>query len=543
VTKQKEMSARLANWRADPVAFISEALINPETGKGFELYPEEVTFLRAALTLRDGRLPFPELVFSAPKKSGKTGLGAMAMLYVIVVLGGQFSEGYCLANDYEQAQGRVFTAVARIVRASPLLSRGARIEVGKITFTSTGATISALASDYASASGANPTFSVWDELWAYKSESARRLFDEMVPPPTRKVSARLTVTYAGFSDESDLLEGLFKRGMQGKTIGTDLRATDDGMLCYWTNILRAPWQSEEWRLQMLAALRTNQYRRMIGNEWVSTESSFIDMAAWDACVDDDIRPIVSQPRLPVYVGVDASYKHDSTAIVACAWDKSTRRVRVVRHFIFQPSPDNPLDFEATVERTLLELCQSFRVLEIRFDPYQLVSVAQRLTKARVPMVEYAQSVAHITESSNNLYDLIQSRNLSVYPDAAMRLAVSRAVAVESGRGWKITKEKSAHKVDVVVALGMAALGAAKQEGRFRTKIRPLFGSASPLAAWRARGEARLREQREIPVSGISGVRVEPVSAAPLSKIIAANLEDWEVRGMRRGRRGIDISRR
>jgi phage terminase large subunit-like protein len=539
--KPKDIAARLASWRSDPVKFITEVLVNPETGRPFELYPEEVTFLRAALTLTpDGRLPFPELLFSAPKKSGKTALAAFAMLYVIVALGGPYAEGYCVANDWDQAQGRVYQAIARIVRASPLLAKGVRIEVSKITFTSTGATITAIASDYAGAAGANPVFSTFDELWGYTSERARRLFDEMVPPPTRRVSARLTVTYAGFENESELLEGLYKRGQSGKKIGTDLRATSDGLLMYWTHRRKAPWQSAEWEAQMRSALRPNQFLRMIENRFVTTESSFIEMAAWDACVDGNIRPIVAQPRLPVWIGVDASYKHDSTAIAACAFDRSTKKVRVVKTYIFQPSPTDPLDFEATVERTLIELCQSFRVREIRYDPYQLVAVAQRLTKARLPMVEFPQTSGNLTEASSNLYDLIQGKNLTVYPDAPLRLAISRAVAIESGRGWRITKEKASHKIDVVVALAQAALGAAKQEGRFKTTIGPLFGSSSPLAAWRARGAAQLREQRETP---ISGVHVEGVSAAPLSKVLAQNIEDGEIKGLRRRRGSLGISRR
>ena len=44
----------------------------------------------------------------------------------------------------------------------------------------------------------------------------------------------------------------------------------------------------------------------------------------------------------------------------------------------------------------------------------------------------------------------------LYPDAAMRLAVSRAVAIETSRGWRIAKEKQSHKIDVVVALAQAA---------------------------------------------------------------------------------------
>jgi hypothetical protein len=101
-------------------------------------------------------------------------------------------------------------------------SRLAKITANQILFPSTGATITALASDYASAAGANPTITVFDELWAYTSERSRRLWDEMVPVPTRKISVRLTVTYAGFEGESELLEDLYKRGLTGEEIAPDL---------------------------------------------------------------------------------------------------------------------------------------------------------------------------------------------------------------------------------------------------------------------------------------------------------------------------------
>ena len=40
----------------------------------------------------------------------------------------------------------------------------------------------------------------------------------------------------------------------------------------------------------------------------------------------------------------------------------------------------------------------------------------------------------------------------------MRLAISRC-ALRTSRGWRIAKEKVSHKIDVVVALAMTALGA------------------------------------------------------------------------------------
>jgi len=435
--------------------------MNPETGKPFELYPAQERFLREAFTLTpEGRLKFPEMIFSTPKKSGKTTLAAMIVIYVIVCLGGPLAEAYCVANDFDQAQGRVFQAITRIIEASPMLRNSAKITASKIEFTSTGATITAIASDYTGAAGANPTITVFDELWGYTSTRSERLWAEMIPVPTRKVSVRLTVTYAGFGGESHLLEGLYQRGLRGEEIAPTLYR-QSGLLMFWSHAQVAPWCDEKWIEESRQSLPPNQYLRMIENRWVTSESTFVDMALWDACTDAELRPGLREPSMPVWVGVDASVKRDSTAIVACTWDDTTKRVRLVAHRIFQPSQDDPLDFQATIEETLLEMSRQFELREIKFDPYQMLAVAQRLQKRGLPIVEFPQTPANLTEAGTNLYELIKGRNLLVYPDADIRLAVSRCVALETSRGWRITKEKQSHKIDVVVALAQAALGAMK----------------------------------------------------------------------------------
>ena len=224
----------IARWR-DPVAFIETGLCNPETGQPFRLTPAEKRFVKHAFTFtEDGRLKYPELIFSGPKKSGKTCFAALLTIYVIVALGGRYAEAYCAANDFEQSQGRVFQAIARILEASPLLSDDVRITAKQVLFQSTGSTITAIASDYTGVAGANPTLTVFDELWGYQSERSHRLWDEMVPPPTRKIAARLTVTYAGYTGESTLLESLYNHGKEGQEIDEDLWSSG-GLLMYWTH--------------------------------------------------------------------------------------------------------------------------------------------------------------------------------------------------------------------------------------------------------------------------------------------------------------------
>src|SRR5262249_58045214 len=199
----------LAHWRNNPALFIESVLINPETGKPFELLPAERIFLEHAFkTGESGKLLYPELLYSCPKKSGKTTFAALFTLTLLLLFGGSFAEATLAANDQDQAVGRVFEMCRRIIEASPLLKREARVLQDRITFPALNAVINAIPASFAGAAGGNQNISVFDEAWAYTSERSRRLWDELVPPPTRKIACRLTVTYAGFEGESVLFQDL-----------------------------------------------------------------------------------------------------------------------------------------------------------------------------------------------------------------------------------------------------------------------------------------------------------------------------------------------
>jgi phage terminase large subunit-like protein len=424
------------------------------------LLDAERAFLNHAFKFNhDGKLLYTEWLYSCPKKSGKTTFAATICLVLMLLYGGHYPEATLAANDQDQAVGRVFEMVRRIVLASPLLRDGARITQDKITFSALNATITAIPASFAGAAGGNQNISVFDEAWAYTSERSRRLWDELVPPPTRKVACRLTVTYAGFEGESLLLEQLYQRGKALPQVGTDLYA-GDGLLMFWSHQPIAPWQDESW-LASMRHERPSAYQRMVLNEFASSDSQFVDMSAWDACVQPSLAPVVLDRRLHVWVGVDASVKRDTTALVACTFDKKTKCVRLIAHHVFTPKPGDPIDFEATVEATLRDWKKRYNLRKVFFDPFQMVAVAQRLAKAGILIEEFPQTVPNLTAATSNLFDLIQSRQLVLYPDANMRLAVSRAIIVESSRGWRLDKLKQFHKIDVVVALSMATLAAVR----------------------------------------------------------------------------------
>jgi len=233
---------------------------------------------------------------------------------------------------------------------------------------------------------------------------------------------------------------------------------------FWSHEPLAPWQTPAWLDQMRQQLRPNAYRRLYENEFAAADSSFVSMQDWDAVVDPELQPVLYAPELPVWIGVDASVRHDATALVAVTFDAPANRVRLVSHRVFRPSPEQPLDFEATVVQTLEEWSACYSVRRILADPFQMESVIQRLQRRSMPIEGYAQSVPNLTEAASNLFQLVRSRTLQVYRDEDMRRSVLATVASESSRGWKLAKEKQSQKIDVVVALSMAALGAVRRMG-------------------------------------------------------------------------------
>ncbi len=459
-------SKALARWRKHPDQFIEEICCVPETGKKFVLLPSQREFIRHAFNLTpEGRLPYPTMTWSAPKKSGKSSFASLMLIATSILFGGKFGESYIASNAQHQSEDRILQMCKNIITASPLLRQEATWTASRITF-STGSFIEAVCTDAASVAGSAPLLLVFDEAWGYQQERLRVLFDELALTPTRKISGRLIVSYAGFTGQSELLEEVYTKGVSQPKIGADLYA-GDSRLTFWTHDVVAPWQDEAWLAECKATMRASAYQRQICNQFVSSETSFVDPEEIEECTDHSLRPVILDRSLPVFVGLDASTKHDGTAFAVVNWNKADKKLRLIWHSIFQPSPDDPLDFEETVERVLSDLKQRFNVRSVRFDPWQMVSVAQRMEKAGLPMQEWAQSTPHLTEQSQCLFELIRSRSLQLYPDPAIKRVFSQSVAKETSRGWRIGKEFAKHKIDFVVALAMAAHAAVTDAQRSR----------------------------------------------------------------------------
>ena len=455
----------LERLRLDPAVFADTFLPYNEKGKPRQLSSHQRRVLaRAFRRAPGGDLLFRPVLWSEPKKSGKTFLAAVLVLWW--AFSNPDSEIIVAANDLEQSVSRVFKTAAALVKHNSGLLDLVTVRAAELRFKN-GTVVSAIASDYRGAAGARHSLVVFDELWGYQSENAARLYEELTPPLTEENAWVLVVTYAGFTGESKLLEAMYQRGLAGIRVDPELEVYEaDGLFMFWSHTLRQPWQTDAAAARYYAeqerSLRPATFARLHRNEWVSAESKFFTAELWDACVDPTHThtPLLSNPRLQVTVGVDAGVKHDFASVQVVA--RVDDQVIHVTGRTWKPSPTMPLDLERTIEDFLWLLLRSYDVRAIYVDPYQMHRSITALAQAGAPVIEFPQTLANTTRMGQVLFDLVQGRNLVLYPDSDLRQQALHTVAIETGRGFRIAKEKASNKIDAIVALSMACVAALDQ---------------------------------------------------------------------------------
>ena len=491
------MARRLNRYPRDPIAFIDDLVKKNELGQPFRLLDHQREILRPAFSFdRSGRLPYETIIYSCPKKSGKTTVNGLVVLWWAFTQESP-NEILVVANDLEQAVGRVFKTIVGIIRHNPELAQSAEIQA-RLILLSNETTITPIAVDYTGEAGANQGCTSWDELWGSSSETSRRLWEELTPIPTRKNSIRFITTYAGWENESALLSDLYRQGVgkeeyhegQGERIHPELPIyanREARLFVYWDHEPRMPWQTQAYYNSQRRTLRPGTYLRLHENRWAIAETVFILPETWDQCIDPTLSPLLPTNEHELFVGVDAGIKHDNAAVVA-VW-RDGDKVVVASHRIWRPTPREPLNLEATIEEYLRELHDQYNVAGILCDPYQLHRSITTLQEAGLPIREFPQSTPNTVRMGQTLFDLLNGKNLRIYPARDLRQQALNTVAIEGPRGFRIAKEKTSKKIDAIVALAMACISAVevgKPTGSVSDIVlgRPrLTASPDALALW------------------------------------------------------------
>lgn len=454
---------------ADPVSWIErhfwlKAPLDPETGRllppgPIRLLPFQEALLRAALEwdAENGRFRWQTVVWSTPKKTGKTTIAAAVTLWYAFVFPG--SEVVLLANDGKQASDRVFEAVRSSLELHPV--GGARVLKSEIRM-GNDATIAPMPVDAAGASGANPALTVFTELWAYTSAQKERLWAELTPPPTVPNALRWVESYAGFIRGGSVLEvQLYDKcrrsrhrlkvpGAEDHLVMVDL----DGRIFYYYDhgpaaMHRFGWQTDDYFRSQRATLSPSDFDRFHLNEWVGRGGDLLAPEWFASCIVDDSE-LERVAGKPIVVGVDVGLVRAGYAIVGVTRYDDLRYI-VTDAIVFNPDYGT-VDLVNAFD-TIVSICKTNRVIEVTYDPYQFEADAQRLRRDFIAFAEpFSQRVRGVADAS--LRSAFQS-GVVLIPRKYEHLFYPQYLATVFDTERKRFVPSGRSRIDLIVALSMA----------------------------------------------------------------------------------------
>lgn len=490
----------------------------PKRGERFRLEPWQVWIVSALFGWIDpttGHRRFREASIWLPKGNGKSPLAALIALYIIAV-DKTGAKAYSAASMQKQAR-LVFGHAQEMLRLAPAIRERFRLEVEEHRIKGVGdnRVYEAVSAEAGSIEGIRPAVVVLDELHVL---GTRKLFDNVSSAVAKTDDGLLFgISTAGVDAEGigrerykraeEILEG---RADEPTTLAVIAGADPDD-----DPFSELTWQKANPNLGIsvsLVGLRAAARRaRELPSElpsflckhltrWVDALRAFIDMAAWDRCVDGAMPDFAGEP---VTVGLDLATTRDLTARVLVG----TKVIDGQRHYFVRGhgylpersitlqqiedlgawaqagwltlAPGPVLDF-GIVKNDVLEDVRAHPGSEVCYDPWAAASLANDLTAEGLTMVEVRQGARTQSAPMKELEAATLSGRLHHDGNPVLRMCVANLVA-RSDRNGNIVpdREDETKKIDLAVALVNALVRAMviepPQDG-------PLVWSAEDYAA-------------------------------------------------------------
>lgn len=477
----------------------------------FQLYDWQERIVRRIYGPRhaDGRRIVETVFWMIPRGNRKTSLAAaLALLHTLGPEKVPAGQVIFAASDREQA-GLGFKEAANIVRMDKRLVAATRIydahnSAKKIAYKAEGVELQAISSDGAAQHGKTPAFVLVDEIHVWKG---RDLW-EALKSGMVKTSGTLMViaTTAGRGSENIGFEqyDYARRVALGEIVNPaylpiifEADPSDDwqdealwhrvnpGLVYGFPNLdaLRTAAKEAEHRPADRAALK--QFNL---NIWQAhSRDPLFDMATYDAGkIPLDLADMES---LPCFIGVDMSVNGDLTAVVA-AW-RSDDGTITVHPWFFVPGDDlkgraerdgvpyeqwrddglitvidGPVIEPEAVEAHIRELCATYDVREIAFDPHLARMTMQHLYDDGLPAVEMRQGPLTMGPAIGVLERVVNGRALRHNGHPVLRHHFDSVVASRNDTGLvRMHKGKKTDRIDGAVAAVMAVSRAAANDNR------------------------------------------------------------------------------
>lgn len=434
--------------------------------------------LYGTVELATGLRQYRRAFISVAKKNGKSFLVGGLPIYHLLMENERTPKAFGAAAAKDQA-GLVFDAAKQLVGANPELKNRLRIvdSTKHIIRRDGGGFYRVLSADGDIQDGIEPSLALIDELHRWKTAKALTLYDVITKGTiSRSEPLIVEITTAGEKHESPIWtkERQFARHVMDGSLKSDrfypaIWEADEKRIAsepeYWKSresrlaanpshedfggFLRDEAIVEELDKALADPSDRPKYLRYHLNVGVdSDEERAIDMFRWVEGQGDvdlrewpeyDVELLIRKWGLiekPCFVGVDASWTTDLTAISVVFPPEGADKIWKLLLFFWMPSelvaerqrkdrvnygswvhakfieatPGSSVD-QDYLRRRLRWASEMFEVREILYDPWNFRESANILAKEGLEMIEVGQKYANLSEPTKKLFELYLNRQL------------------------------------------------------------------------------------------------------------------------------------
>ena len=444
----------------------------------------------------DGARRFTQTYIEVPRGNGKSTLCSGIALYMECADGEQGAEVYSFATTREQA-GIVFGDALAMARGNKDFKNyfGVTCLNHSVIVLGTNSKFMAKSSDAGTLDGLNTHCGIIDELHAHKT---RHVYDVVISSIGKRAQPLVfCITTAGFYLHGICME---RRKTTAKVLAGAV-SIDSLFGIIYTIDEDDDWKTEKavikanpnWGVSVNPDIMRGELANALVNTsaqknyltkhldvWVNSDSAWLDMAKYNACIDPSFTPEDFAGKPCIY-GVDLASKLDLSAVIKLFWKKN-QDDGLIHYYVwadfFLPSDtvknsgntsyygwvedghlrttDGAITDIGQIEQFIIEDYKKFDTLSVAYDPMQATQMAQGLLQDGAPMVELYQNLKNLSEPMKTLQALMYSGRLHVLNNPVLHWNAANVVAhTDAKENIFPRKEKPEDKIDGIVALIMA----------------------------------------------------------------------------------------
>lgn len=485
-----------------------------ERKNAFQLYDWQERIVRRIYGPRhpDGRRIVETVFWMIPRGNRKTSLAAaLALLHTIgpeLLPAGQVIFAAC---DREQA-GLGFKEAVNIVRMDKRLIAATKINEAtngakRITYREKDVTLQAISSDGAAQHGKTPTFILVDELHKWKGSE---LWEALKTSQVKRDNLMVIATTAGRGHENIA----FERYDYACKVATGEIEDPTFLPIIFQADPKDDWRNEDvWHrtnpgmkhgFPILNRMRSNareaehiastrfDFQQFNLNIWMAhSRDPLFDMSVYDSGRDGNF-DLSELEALPCYLGVDLSRSGDLTAIVG-AWRHEDGRITVHPWFYL---PSDGLDEKARLEQLpyprwrddgllnvidgpviepdaiadqIIELCGTYNVQEVVFDPSLAGPIMAKLMESGITVLQLPQTPKNMHGPICDLERVVNGKRIRHNAHPILRSHFENVVVKRATNAGELTTmhkgTRHTNHIDGAIASALAVFRAAANDNQ------------------------------------------------------------------------------